>query len=586
MAAASTATDPLLDQSSDALSLFTYTPGTATFTDPDGDALSYSARLGSGAPLPAWLQFTPASMTFSGTPGAAATGTYVIELSASDPHGEIASDQFLLTVNAVPSSSGEPISGTDGKDTLTGTPGNDVIIGKAGADTLNGGAGDDVLDGGAGRDVLTGGPGADTFRFSDVRDSYRNYNSGGINAGDIITDFVTGSDRLDLSGLGFSGLGNGYNDTLELIANADGSRTYLKSRNADSSGNRFEVGLNGDLSTLGGADIVWGAAGGGEPTVLFLPALGQSNAKGLRNYGGDGQSGISEMIEDLEHYTGLDVYSLFKDGDGMFIDLAVGDSSVTGLSTASAAMRAKTWWFTDTDQPGDALLRAVPILQSQLASLQELGEVKTGLIWSQGEGNVEAIALATDKVAATNIYRVHTGKVLDYLQANLDGEATVYLMQTGRFQAQAAANRGDSPQKIQAFTQGVAHVRAAQQQLADVRGDVELAVDYADLPMAYELAPQSYPQDVWHLADESREIVGQRLADFIAEDLGYQSDPSDNYPSPAGIVTSSDGGGSGVAVTLPAGMPDPGTVLLAAVPLLVAAGGLGVRRLRKGAGCR
>src|SRR5690606_36883291 len=119
--------------------------------------------------------------------------------------------------------------------------------------------------------------------------------------------------------------------------------------------------------------------------------------------------------------------------------------------------------------------------------------VKTGLIWSQGEGNVEAIALATDKVAATNIYRVHTGKVLDYLQANLDGEATVYLMQTGRFQAQAAANRGDSPQKIQAFTQGVAHVRAAQQQLADVRGDVELAVDYADLPMAYELAPQSYP---------------------------------------------------------------------------------------------
>src|SRR5690606_19119186 len=154
-------------------------------------------------------------------------------------------------------------------------------------DTLNGGAGDDVLDGGAGRDVLTGGPGADTFRFSDVRDSYRNYNSGGINAGDIITAFVTRSDRPDLSGLGFRGLGNGYNDTLELIANADGSRTYLKSRNADSSGNRFEVGLNGDLSTLGGADIVWGAAGGGEPTVLFLPALGQSNAKGLRNYGGD-----------------------------------------------------------------------------------------------------------------------------------------------------------------------------------------------------------------------------------------------------------------------------------------------------------
>ena len=56
-----------------------------------------------------------------------------------------------------------------------------------GDDTLSGGAGDDLLDGGPGNDTLSGGPGADVFSFM---------HAGGY---DVVTDFHTGEDKIDLS---------------------------------------------------------------------------------------------------------------------------------------------------------------------------------------------------------------------------------------------------------------------------------------------------------------------------------------------------------------------------------------------------
>ena len=155
------------------------------------------------------------------------------------------------------------IFGDSGVDTLNGGGGNDTLDGKAGADTMDGGAGNDtyyvdnagdvvarelpaqgtdtvyasvnytlgageeieflranagatgltltgnelannifgnsgadILQGGLGADTLTGKAGADIFDFNSISES-------GVTAAtrDVITDFVEGTDKIDLSGI-------------------------------------------------------------------------------------------------------------------------------------------------------------------------------------------------------------------------------------------------------------------------------------------------------------------------------------------------------------------------------------------------
>ncbi|HJR30546.1 MAG TPA: calcium-binding protein, partial [Pseudomonas sp.] len=124
-------------------------------------------------------------------------------------------------------------------------------------------------------------------------------------------------------------------------------------------------------------------------------------------------------------------------------------------------------------------------------------------------------------------YKAATLKVFDYLHTQF-GSFSVYMMETGHYQEDAARARGYSPEKIASIVEGVGYVRAVQEAIATERADVKLAVDYTDLPLRYEVDSLVYPDDVWHLHEESAEIVGQRLADYIATDLGFQGNPDDN----------------------------------------------------------
>jgi hypothetical protein len=54
--------------------------------------------LASGAALPPWLAFDPATRTFSGTPANADVGAIDIKVTATDGSGTLASDEFRLTV--------------------------------------------------------------------------------------------------------------------------------------------------------------------------------------------------------------------------------------------------------------------------------------------------------------------------------------------------------------------------------------------------------------------------------------------------------------------------------------------------------
>lgn len=87
------------DQSADAGAVRTYRVPATTFTDADGDALTYSARLQDGSALPGWITFAPSTRTFTIRPSAADGGTAVdIAVTARDGHGGSATDVFRLSV--------------------------------------------------------------------------------------------------------------------------------------------------------------------------------------------------------------------------------------------------------------------------------------------------------------------------------------------------------------------------------------------------------------------------------------------------------------------------------------------------------
>ncbi|MET1069187.1 MAG: serralysin family metalloprotease [Pseudomonas prosekii] len=75
-----------------------------------------------------------------------------------------------------------------------GGSGNDLLIGNNVANELKGGAGNDIIYGAGGADKLWGGAGSDTFVFAASSDS----KPGAV---DQILDFVSGLDKIDLTGI-------------------------------------------------------------------------------------------------------------------------------------------------------------------------------------------------------------------------------------------------------------------------------------------------------------------------------------------------------------------------------------------------
>src|SRR3546814_9467118 len=120
----------------------------------------------------------------------------------------------------------------------------------------------------------------------------------------------------------------------------------------------------------------------------------------------DDQSGTSMLVNDLSKYTPYDVRSQFDDADGNGIDIAVGGSTVNGLSTLGAEELKLCWWLTDTNQPGPALLRAVALLQDQLAELRAIDNVTLGIVRSE-EHTSELQSLMRISYAVFSLHKKH-----------------------------------------------------------------------------------------------------------------------------------------------------------------------------------
>ncbi|WP_338847542.1 putative Ig domain-containing protein [Massilia sp. W12] len=203
---------PLADQTANVGALFSFAAPSKTFTDPDaGDSLSYSATQADGSPLPAWLNFNPATRTFSGTPSA--IGNVSVKLTAKDTGNLSVSDVFEIAVKL----QNLNLQGTSGSDTLQGGAGNDTISGLAGNDSLLGFAGNDVLDGGAGNDSLLGGAGDDLYIVDSSQDAIGENANEGVDTVQASASFALSAnlENLSLSGSNaINGAGNALNNQI------------------------------------------------------------------------------------------------------------------------------------------------------------------------------------------------------------------------------------------------------------------------------------------------------------------------------------------------------------------------------------
>ncbi len=141
----------------------------------------------------------------------------------------------------------DTLNGGDGNDSLSGMNQGDVINGGNGNDWMGGGKGQDVLDGGAdndtligglGLDTLTGGAGTDAFLFASALDGVLNI--------DTITDFTSGTDRIQLSAAVFNAFAAQVGQTVGLASLAS-NLSYNASTGAlayDADGAGAGVALN------------------------------------------------------------------------------------------------------------------------------------------------------------------------------------------------------------------------------------------------------------------------------------------------------------------------------------------------------
>ncbi len=175
-----------------------------------------------------------------GVTEAANAGTDEVRTALSS-YTLVANVEHLLGTSA----SGQRLVGNGLANTVTGGAANDTLDGAAGNDTLRAGGGSDVLIGGGGADSLAGQAGADIFRYDSASDS-----ASGL--ADLIGDFQSGLDRIDLSRVDANSNADGDQAFSWIGSNAFGNvagelRTY------DSGGYRW---IAGDTDGDGDGDIL------------------------------------------------------------------------------------------------------------------------------------------------------------------------------------------------------------------------------------------------------------------------------------------------------------------------------------------
>lgn len=141
------------------------------------------------------------SLVVTGNNGLTITNTGNSAITSFDASGVVANGSADTEANLAVKFVSENTTAS-ATTTIKGGAGNDTLTGVGAIDTIIGGAGADIITGGAGQDTLTGGAGADIFRYNLRADAV---GAAGVNV-DKITDFVVGTDKINLTQGGGAGV--------------------------------------------------------------------------------------------------------------------------------------------------------------------------------------------------------------------------------------------------------------------------------------------------------------------------------------------------------------------------------------------
>jgi serralysin len=252
---------------------------------------------------------------------------------------------------------------TDIENAIGGS-GNDTLIANDNGCTLQGGAGNDILIAGGGRDTLTGGAGADIFVFNSA--------TAASGPHDLITDFVSGTDKIDLSGfdalpddpaidpwffLGAAGF-SGSAGVLDYRFDSSRDVTVLQGdKNGDSIAD-FAIDLSGNVTPTA-SDLI-----GIITTKTVIDAYGSTDLTqaGNRFYFYD-STGSGPSLK----YGGADVIA------GQFAGwtLIGGEQTASGYEAAWKMSGADQYMVWNTDSNGN-FVSQTPVVSGASASLMSL----------------------------------------------------------------------------------------------------------------------------------------------------------------------------------------------------------------------
>ncbi|QTR44949.1 hypothetical protein J9253_13110 [Thiothrix litoralis] len=324
--------------------------------------------------------------------------------------------------------------------TITTNTGNDVVTGSARGDTINVGAGNDTVNGSTGADTITLGAGTDRVVYTSLAQSNSPVTGVATTGTDTIVDFVSGTDVIDLTGLGITSYlgsfaefsatqgaltgvnaaafddatdtlwvnldGNGTLDSNDFrvklsgvnslaaasvaTINNSGSNVTLTAPASTSTGTAFDDTINTTVANLAGSTV--NGAGGTDKLVI-------SDAITTANFSVDDGSQTTGNVQSVEEVTlaagttGVGSFTI----NGEFNKVTAGAASSITLGTAGRNVVGSTG--ADTISTTSALLSAATVDGGAGTDTLALTAVTAPMVLNNGTtggvlSNFEQVSLA------------------------------------------------------------------------------------------------------------------------------------------------------------------------------------------------